>query len=151
GAGAYGGDEGDRRQQRILHAIGVLSPPSYWEVAAEYLEGSETKLRAEAAVALEQLAASEALRDLQSALHKEKDKDVLKEILRALGTCGANDKGVRTLLLKKAGGEKDELLRTSAIAACGFLSSGDDVAEVMTGLVQKGTQAERMAAACAMG
>lgn len=143
-----GGEE--TRHSKIMHAIGVYSPAAYWEIAAEYVGDSDVKLRDEAIVALEQLAAPESVKVLQSALAKEDEKPIQKDILRALGTAGANDKNVRALLLKKLKSEKNELLRLNAIVAAGSLAAGDDLAQALAASLENASAAERTAAACAM-
>lgn len=149
-AAAAASSGGEARHARILHAIGILSPASWWELPADALGSSDEKVRAEAAVALEQLCAPEAVKSLTGALQDEKTPSVAKEILRALGTCGANDKNVRTLLLKRMKSEKDELLRLNAIVAAGSLASGDDVAAEFEKLANTGSAAEQQAALCAI-
>ena len=57
----------------ILHSIGALSPPSYWEVLAEFSQGGEIALRTEAAVSFEELAAPASLKKVQAALNQGKD------------------------------------------------------------------------------
>ncbi|MBK7877457.1 MAG: HEAT repeat domain-containing protein [Planctomycetes bacterium] len=152
GGGALAGAAGaDNRHSRLMHAIGILSPPSWWEVAAEFLGDSDAKLAAETIVALEQLAAPESIKALQAELADTKEKAAQKDLLRALGSAGANDKAVRALLLKKTKAEKDELLRLNAILACGPFGGSDEAAEELTKLLQGAPASERRAAACAMG
>lgn len=149
-AAAAASGNGDARHARIVHAIGVLSPASWWEIAADALGSSAETVRAEAAVALEQLCAPEAVKSLTAALQDEKEPAVQKELLRALGTCGASDKNVRTLLLKRVKSEKDELLRLNAIVATGSLAPGDDVAAELERFANTGSAAEQHAALCAI-
>lgn len=152
GGGGLGlGDGGgDNRHSRLMHAIGILSPPSWWEVAAEFLGDSDAKLAAETIVTLEQLAAPESVKALQAELADAKEKSAQKDLLRALGSAGANEKSVRAMLLKKCKGEKDETLRLSAIVACGPFAAHDEAAEELVKLLQSAPAAERRAAACAM-
>lgn len=149
-AAAAAGGSGDVRHARILHAIGILSPASWWELAADALGSSAANVRAEAAVALEQLCAPEAVKPLLAALQDEKEEPVQKELLRALGTCGANDKNVRTLLAKRLRSEKNELLRLNAIVAAGSLAPGDDIAAELEKFASTGSASEQQAALCAM-
>jgi hypothetical protein len=135
GGGPRGGgmneDRNDMRPQ-FLHWIGANSPVSYWEVCAEFLGDNDVLLRGEAVVAVQQLGSSDALKAIQKALRKEKDETVAKNLLRALGTCGADDKTARRTLLKQAGSDKKPLLQANAIVALGWLSTDDDVAEFLT-------------------
>lgn len=134
----------------ILHAIGVFSPVAYWKLAADALEDHDASIRAEAAVALEQLAAPEAAKVIQTLLTKEEDPAVEKEMLRALGASGAADSKVRALLVKRAKSEKNELLRLNAILALGSCDAEPEVKETLKTLLDKGTDKERTAVVCAM-
>jgi hypothetical protein len=150
GGGGGRGDGGDDKHKRILHTIGVLSPPPYWEIALQSIDDHEVVLRTEAAVALEQLAAPESVRGLQAALQKEKDPAVQKELLRALGTTGAADAHVRSMLIGKAKSEKSELLRLNAILALGSCDQEADVKDALKTALEKGSDKEKTAAACAI-
>lgn len=144
-----GKDEGDHRAE-LLHSIGALSPPSYWELVSDFAIGSENALRLEAAVALEQLAAPASLKKIQAALFKEDHREIKKEWIRAVAAAGANDAQVRKDLLKRVKSEKDELLRVNTIVALGSLAPGDDVAQVLAATLKDGSPIERAAAACAL-
>jgi hypothetical protein len=148
GGGAAGGGEDNRAL--ILHSIGALSPPSYWEVLQEYALGGEIELRREAAVAFEELAAPASLKKVQAALAKESHREVKKDWIRALGAVGANDAGVRKDLMKRAQKEKDDLLRINALVALGSLAPGDDLSELLRSVLKQGSPAERAAVACAL-
>jgi len=154
GGGAGGGANGqanrDRRPQ-ILHQIGVNSPPSYWEVVVEFIEDSSDEVRNEAAVALEQLAAPKAYRAVSSALRKEKVLEIEKNMLRALGACGVEEKSARSTLLKVAEKDRELLLRVNAIFSLGYLLQNDDVREFLIETFHTGEVREQAAAALAMG
>lgn len=164
GGGAGGGRGGGRgggvargndsftgnRAALIMHGIGAVSPRAYWEVVVEFLGDNDPELRAEAAVALEQLAAPESVRAIQAAIQKSKEPEFEKDLLRALGTAGANDKGARSTLLKRIQSEKVALLKLNAIVAAGSLAPGDDLTPVLEGLLASSDHDERVAAACAM-
>jgi HEAT repeat protein len=149
GKGGYGG-AGDTHK-KILHAMGIVSPPIYWEIATEYIANNDVALRTEAIVAMEQLAAPESVKPIEAALQKEDDPTVAKELLRALGTCGASDAKVRAMLIKRAKSDKNELLRLNAIVALGSCDADNDVKEALKSFLEKGNEKERAAAACAAG
>jgi hypothetical protein len=151
GGGGGGRNSQDRRPQ-YLRAIGTLSPQSYWEIAAEYIDDSILEVRAEAVVALEMLAAPDSLRTLQSALKKEKDDTVYKNLLRAMGTAGAIDNKAHSALLKAVAKEKDEIIRRNATLALGSLAQSPDVDELLAEILadEDRTHRERAAAVCAM-
>ncbi len=143
------GGGGDNRVL-ILHSIGALSPPSYWEVLAEFAQGGEIALRTEAAVSFEELAAPASLKTVQAALTKETHREVKKEWIRALAAAGSADPQARKELLKRARAEKDELLRLNTLVALGSLVPGDDLSELLGSVLKQGSNSERAAAACAM-
>lgn len=145
-----GGGGGEEKHKRILHAIGVISPPAYWQIVAQSLEDHDVDLRTEAAVALEQLAAPESMKAIQTALQKEEDPAVQKELLRALGTTGAAEARVRSMLVKRSRTDKNELLRLNAILALGSCDPDADVKDTLESLLEKGTDKERTAAVCAI-
>jgi uncharacterized membrane protein YgcG len=154
GGGGFGGGAGlpgrggGGKHQRILHAIGELSPPAYWPLVAEFLDDNEAVLRSEAAVALEQLGVADALRELQTQLGKEKDALVQGRLLRAIGSCGPADAKVHAQLLNRLKSEKKPELRAAVIAALGWLDADPAVASELEALLAKGQESER---ACAVG
>jgi HEAT repeat protein len=152
GGGGGGGRNAEDRRPQHLHTMGTVSPSSYWEIAAEYIDDSILEVRAEAVVALEMLAAPESVRVLQTALKKEKDETVRKNILRALGTAGAIDKKAQETLEKAVLKEKDEIIRRNATLALGSLARSDSVDQLLTEILadEQRTDRERAAAACAM-
>jgi len=134
----------------LLHSIGALSPPSYWEIAAEFAVGAEKTMRIESAVALEQLAAPESVKTIQDALFKEDHPEIQKEWIRALAAAGAADPKVRKEILKRAAAEKDEVLRLNTIVALGSLAPDDEVASALSTTLKSGSANEKAAAALAM-
>lgn len=135
----------------ILHQIGIVSPSGYWELLCESLTNADKEVRAEAAVALEQLAVPESLRALNTALQKEDDLAVKQDILRAIGSVGANDPKTHAALIKHAKTDKEELLRWNSIVALGFSTGDPDVqAFLQASLAGKDPRA-KTAAACALG
>jgi uncharacterized membrane protein YgcG len=150
GGGGGGGNNKDRRPQ-ILHQIGVNSPPSYWEVVAEFLGDSKDEVRNEAVVALEQLAAPKSFRVISGALRKEKVVEIEKNLLRALGATGVEEKSARSTLLKVAQKDREALLRANAIVSLGYLLRDEDVVEFLTETFRTGAPREQSAAAIAMG
>lgn len=113
-----------------LHALGMLSPESFWVALENFADLEEVEDRHEIAVALEQMGASDALRLVKSLRKKEKDPVVDRALVRALGASGAKDKGTRKALIKLARGEENEAMRASSAFAMGYLQRGDDVREV---------------------
>lgn len=150
GGGLLGRDGGEAKHKLMLHAIGIVSPPAYWELVSQSIDDHDVEVRTEAIVALEQLAAPESVKALQAALQKEEDPAVQKELLRALGSCGASDGRVQAMLVKRAKSDKNELLRWNALIALGSCDPTPEVRETLDGALAKGTPKERAAAACAV-
>ncbi|MBL8862518.1 MAG: HEAT repeat domain-containing protein [Planctomycetes bacterium] len=149
GAGGRGGAP-DTRHRLILRAIGLLSPPAYWEIVADFLGNSDEALRREAAVALEQLAAPQAVAALHKALAQEKDPGHQKDLLRALGACGAGDSKARGTLLQRAKKDKQEVVRHNAILGLGWGAGDPEVRAHLRALLESGDDREREVAALAV-
>ncbi|MBK7642242.1 MAG: HEAT repeat domain-containing protein [Planctomycetes bacterium] len=149
GGGLPGGGGPGGKHARILHAIGNLSPQAYWEMVADFLDNNEEELRSEAAVALEQLGAPDALRPLQNQLAKEKSALVQGRLLRAIASCAPSDAKVRALILKRVSDKKAEV-RTASIAALGWLEADPAVAALLQEKLEKGVPDERTCALAAM-
>jgi len=150
GGGGAGADRQDRRPQ-LMHWIGANSPASYWEVCAEFIDDNDNPdLRHEAIVALEQLGALEALKAISSRIRRADDQRDHKNLLRALGTSGGDDKGARKALLKQAGRKKPPLLRTNAILALGWLTPHEDITAFLAETLADEEDPDRAAAVLAM-
>ncbi len=150
--GGRGGARGRDPRPGYLRAMARLAPASYWVIAAEYVDDSLIEVRSEAVVALEMLASPDSLRDVSSALRKEKELSVKKNLLRALGTAGAADKKTIQTLVKTAEKDRDELLRRNALIALGSVVKADKVDDLLreTLLDEERDPRERAAAVCAM-
>ncbi|MEM7517191.1 MAG: HEAT repeat domain-containing protein, partial [Planctomycetota bacterium] len=139
------------RRPLILHAIGVFSPASYWELIEEFADSGEDGMRIEAAVAFEQMATPDSLKTISVALRKERKIDVKGAWMRALGAAGAADKKARSTLLKAAKSDKEEFVQLAAIHALGYLTPGDDRDEALKGYLDSEEELVRAAAITAMG
>ncbi len=134
---------------RLIHAIGVYSPPSYWEALELYVKDPEDTVRNEVAVALEQLAAEDSVKVIKSALAKEKDSQVKKNLMRALGAAGAEDKSARRTLLKAAGDEDKPFYQINALIALGPHHADKAADEALREALAEGPA--RIAQAAALG
>jgi HEAT repeat protein len=140
-----------QKHAEILHAMGAVSPPAWWDLAAEHLGGGDDSVSLEAAVALEQMAAPQAVKALEKALSREKDPLIVKELVRALAACGAADARVRAATVKRARTERDELVRLNAIVALGLVDKDPDVDAFLKQVLEGKDDAQRTAAVCAAG
>lgn len=154
GGGRRGGGGGAEqlilKKTNMLRWIGRVSPESYWAVCVELLGDADDAVRQTAVVALEQLAARDSIGPLQKALRKEKEPLIEKDILRALGAAGSEDKGVGKLLRKKAD-DKDARTRANALIALASRALDDELAELFVGRFREGQPRDREAAVIAMG
>ena len=137
------------RAPSALHTVGVIAPARFWEVVELFAEDELDELRHEAAVALEQLGAEDALK-LAKRGWKDEERDALRGAwLRGLAACGAADKGARKTVLKAAlDGDEPRELRAAAAFALGYLEHHDDVRAAWTGLLEGDDPVLRVAAAC---
>lgn len=149
GAGSAYSDGGNAKHAGILHAMGAVSPVAYWEMAADFLDANDEMVRLEAAAALEQMAAPQALKAIEKALQKTKKPEHEKDLVRAWAACGAGDPKVRAALVKRVRSERDPLVRTCAIVALGLVDPDPDVKACLTELLSDKDDAKRAAAALA--
>lgn len=140
--GGLGGDDGTSRltqaKRDLIHRIGIFSPSSYWSAVTPQLFVQEAGTRHEAAVALEQLAIADSLKDLRKAFKKEEDADVRRAMVRAMGSAGADDSGTRKALSALAKSNKDQNLQLNAIFS--IANQGDDksVRKLFEGILADG-------------
>lgn len=135
------------QRRRMVRRIGEVSPASYWEVLTAMLADNDLSLRLEAAVALEQLAAPEAAKELKSRLSKEDDPEVQRGIVRALGTCGSGDGSARKKMLSAAKDKKDVLLAWNALFALGNSAGEKSVAKALVATLESGDEGAQRATA----
>lgn len=143
------GGRGADYKDRLMHAIGVLSPHAYSKLVVEFLDHDDEKLRHEAIVALEQLAAPDSVSAITRAIGKEKDPVRRKDLYRALGSAGANDEKARKTLLKALTSEKDARVRRNALFALGWFPPNPESDKALAEALRKGAAEERSAAALA--
>lgn len=153
--GGGGGEEAVQRFQngraKLIHRIGVFSPPSYWEAIVTQLGDSSAAIRQEAAVALEQLANEDAVKELKSALKNEENADVRRCLVRALGTCGVDSSSARKQLSLFAKSKKDEDLRRNALFALGGQVGQKSVTKLLTSTLKTGTPQQQQAVLLGIG
>jgi hypothetical protein len=88
--------------QELLGFIGDLEDRGGTMLAVLTLRHPDKDLREEAALTLEVLADSRAVKGLLVAMRREKDRDVQASLLAALGTCGKGRKEVLDVLFRAA-------------------------------------------------
>jgi hypothetical protein len=151
GGGDPNGDGGGQKHRDILHAMGAVSPPAYWEMAVDGIAPGDDKVRLEAIAALEQMAPPQAVKALEKSLSKEKKPEIQKDLVRALAACGSADPRVRATIVKRVKSEKNELVRVNAIVALGLVEQDADVVACLKEILTGKDGAQRAAAACAAG
>jgi len=155
GGGGGGGKEAEERFQngraKLIHRIGVFSPPSYWEAIVTQLGDASVMIRQEAAVALEQLGNEDAVKELKAALKKEENADVRRCLVRALGTCGVDSSSARKQLSTIAKSKKDEALRRNALFALGGQVDQKGVTKILASTLETGTAQQQQAVLLGIG
>ncbi|MCP4093551.1 MAG: HEAT repeat domain-containing protein [Planctomycetes bacterium] len=121
GLGGLGGglDRLNEAKRTLIHRMGIYSPSSYWEALVPQLSGDDEGVRLESAVALEQMAVPESLKELRKTFKKEESDAVRRAMVRAMGTAGAGDSGTRKALSSLAKSDKDQPLQLNAIFGLG--------------------------------
>ncbi len=145
------GQAGNAKRIAMVRVIGLGSPQSYWEVLDSLVGSGEDALRNEVAVAMEQLAAPEALKSLTKAYKKEKDEIGRKNLLRAIAACGSQDGGARSLLFKAAKQTRDGMLRRNALIGLGWQVDQNSVRSTLEKVLAKEEQADCIAVVIGMG
>lgn len=123
--GLPGGTKG-----QILRGIGAASPRAWYAVLVPYLESSDAELRRSTAISLESLAEPKALPALQKQWKIEKDENVRGRLLRAMATCGPDQKTVAQAVQKTVQ-SGSETMRIHATVALGSLDDGTLVRDVL--------------------
>ena len=127
--GGGGGGNMEKTRAELIRWIGVASPQTYWEICAEFVDSGSEEVQLEAAVALEQLAAREALPMLTKALRRASTEAQEKNIVRAIGACAQDDKKGRAAVLRASNDTKSPTIRANALLALGWLDQADEVDE----------------------
>ena len=101
-------------------------------IALKWLSDKSTLLRNGAVVTLEEMKSGEASKPLMDLFGRTKssEKELKKDILRALGPCGAGDADVKALLVKHTT-DKVEINRLAAYLSLGYFLDEEDVQRVM--------------------
>ncbi len=151
--GRRGGRKAQTSKQTaaMIRVIGLVSPQSYWEVLDSMVGSGGDDLRNETAVAMEQLAAPEALKALTKAYKKEKDDLGRKNLIRAIAACGSQDKGALSTLLRAAKQGGDDVLRRNALIGLGWQVDQEGVRSIVEKALKKESMEDRIAAVVGMG
>ena len=131
----------------LVRTIGRVSPESFWEVVEPLLKHRDENVRGEAAVCLEQLGARKSVKAIQSALSKEKDPHVKKDLLRALGSAGRALSGPEKVLMRYAQDDRDRDAMNNALMALGLQAQRVKVRDYLLERLAEGSEAEQQAIA----
>jgi hypothetical protein len=134
----------------LVHEVGRSSPQDWSELVTRFLEDPRPEVRAEAAVALEQLADTKALGDLTKAFKREKEDTVKRELLRAIASAGRADKKTATTLTEQFAKAKDAATRCAALVGAAYLEDAKAARALLEPALQAPEAAFRGAAACAL-
>jgi len=142
--------KGDPFKVKVITRVGQISPPAFAEAVLPLLGDTSRKVRSATAVALEQLANPKTVPALFSRLRKENEPMVKKNLLRALGPAGKEDKKVIRILAKYAQ-DSEELLRINSMIALASVPQSEEIQGILLESLQGVAPREKIAAACAMG
>ncbi len=151
--GLLGGRASGREEFMVamLHNIGRLSPTPYWEMVAPWVDDPRPMVRAEAIVALEQLAVPKALGALQKQWKAEKEQDVRAELIRAIAAVDPTGKSTIALVLDQAEKAKEPRMRIAAVVAGAKLEDPKAVAALVKKALAAEVSGVRAAAAYVIG
>lgn len=125
--GRGGNSDPAKVRGELIRWIGTASPPTYWELCAEFANSGTPSVKREAVVALEQLSASGSLPTLMKAYKRASESVDRKNLLRAIGASARGDKKARKEVLKASIDKRDTVVRANALLALGWLDADDDV------------------------
>jgi hypothetical protein len=114
-----------------MRLVADVSPPEWHELATEYLDDNDPRVREEAARALERLAVDRSTRTLRSMEPKEDDEATRGRMIRAMAACGPADRNVVRQLEKILRKDKVEAVRVQAAMAIQVLEDRDAVAKLL--------------------
>ncbi len=135
----------------MLHNIGRLSPAAYWEMVVPWVDDARAPVRAEAIVALEQLAVPKSIAVLQKRWKAEKDVDVRAELVRALAAVDPAGKHTIQVVMEQAEKAKEARVRISAVIAGARFEDPKAVAALVKSALAADVSGVRAAAAYVVG
>jgi hypothetical protein len=134
----------------LIRTVARFSPPSFWESLEPCLKHHGRDVRCEAAAALEQLGAKRSLSLIRRCLSGEDDVVVQKNLVRALGSAGADSSSVAKTLMKYGESDDERLIRLNAYLALGYHAGRENVHEFLVEALKDEDPEVRQAAAMAM-
>lgn len=114
-----------------MRLVADVSPPEWHELATEYLDDNDPRVREEAARALERLAVDRSTKALRSLEPKEDDEATRGRMIRAMAACGPDDRNVVRQLEKILRKDKAEAVRVQSAMAIQVLEDRDAVAKLL--------------------
>lgn len=151
GAWELGGSRTSPIVVGTIGTIGNLGTPIYFDLLEKYWERPSDDLRAQVAVAYEQIGSSEGASIVKKGLKNEKSAEVRPEWARALGACGRGDKAVAKTLIKLVDKDKNSRVRVNAILALGHVLPEKSAYSFLTTQLRGQAGEEQRAAALALG
>jgi hypothetical protein len=108
----------------VIRAIGYPEFSAAAPAVLTLLAEKDPHVRNCAVVTLEEMANPSACVPLLDLFKKERESEIHKDIVRALGPCSAGNKDARAVLLKEAG-HQNENVRVGAALSLGYFLAGD--------------------------
>lgn len=130
---------------------GLIAPVGYLEMLEPLTQHRRASLRAQVAVAYEQIGSDEGYSSVKKALSKEKDDAVRAEWARAVGASGRGNKSASKVLRKLVTEKEVPRVRRSAILALGYVLPEDGAREALVEQLTTGPVLDREAAILALG
>jgi hypothetical protein len=111
-------------KELVIRAIGYPEFAGTASAVAKLLDDKDAHVRNYAVVTLEEMANPEVNNVLVDLHKRERDAEVKKDVVRALGPCGGSLDEARALLLKEIGSSADNV-RAGAAMSLGYFLAGD--------------------------
>lgn len=120
----------DRDRAVCIRAMGYAKFKDAAPIAMKWLDDRSTFIRNCAVVTLEEMRAAQAIKRLLELYSEVKNGELKKDIVRALGPCGAGNKEAKDILLAHAR-DKDMKLRAGAYLSLGHFLKERDVVDTL--------------------
>jgi len=111
-----------------VRALGRSEFQAWAPTVALLLEEKERRVRGSAVVTLEEQRAGAVVESLLDLWPAEKDPEIRKDLLRALGPCGNGSDAARAIVMEELGASKETHRVAAAISLGSFLGKGPDAA-----------------------
>lgn len=142
---------GEERGEAI-RALGRIDHQAWAPTIAAFLDEKDRHVRNCAVVTLDEMKATAVIDDLLELRAGEKDPELRKDLVRALGPCGAGSPEAKRIVLEELAGSKEALRAAAGLAAGALLKGAPDVAAALEARFKKEkSESVRMAVVWGIG